>query len=246
MAYYDDIKARPTVYKGIKMRSRLEASYAQWLDSMGIFGWEYEPQCFADGTGQYLPDFRVRKGLYVEIKPNITAEMDTAATRMHVVLSSEPDATLHVVGPVTSRAGGPTQFATYRACTNTEHDNNCGCARRRKRVPPKSVTEVFGDDPGVFGHMTSTMRCVACGHDCIHLVDVTCHRAGTDHIRPAVTLWFQCESCPSDTLMSVGLYNHKGTMVVEAGRDVGCGEYDHLGSDDTFGPRPTHAATVES
>lgn len=54
------MKGRPTLYKGIRMRSRLEADYAAWLDRQGR-QWEYEPECFADEHGQWLPDFRVAK-----------------------------------------------------------------------------------------------------------------------------------------------------------------------------------------
>lgn len=53
------ILARPTTYNGIKMRSRLEAGFAQWLDRMQL-PWVYEPECFADQEyGQWLPDFAV-------------------------------------------------------------------------------------------------------------------------------------------------------------------------------------------
>lgn len=71
--------ARPTVYKGIQMRSRLEAGYAAWLDRWH-FDWEYEPCAFAHPElGQYLPDFLLRNvvnltsasNVYVEVKPNI-------------------------------------------------------------------------------------------------------------------------------------------------------------------------------
>lgn len=76
------MKARPTRYKGTLMRSRFEAAYAAWLDKHR-FDWEYEPECFADETGQYLPDFLIRNvmrtdsvsgpglpyELYVELKP---------------------------------------------------------------------------------------------------------------------------------------------------------------------------------
>lgn len=51
------MKARQTTYKGVRMRSRTEALYAASLH--GIATWEYEPECFADEHGQYLPDFRV-------------------------------------------------------------------------------------------------------------------------------------------------------------------------------------------
>ena len=51
-------KPRPTVYKGIQMRSRLEAGFAAWLDGRFI-KWHYEPCAFADERGQYLPDFEL-------------------------------------------------------------------------------------------------------------------------------------------------------------------------------------------
>lgn len=63
------IKARPTVYKGIQMRSRLEAHAASRLDHVGI-PWEYEPDCFASEAGQCLPDFKLfGKPFYLEVKP---------------------------------------------------------------------------------------------------------------------------------------------------------------------------------
>ena len=51
------IKAIPTVYKGVKFRSKLEAQWAKFFDSVGI-EWAYEQEgCqFEDGT-KYLPDF---------------------------------------------------------------------------------------------------------------------------------------------------------------------------------------------
>jgi len=70
------IKARPTLYKGIQMRSRLEADYAAYLDRTGAGDWDYEPECFAGPRGQWLPDFRRNfpetGGAYVEyveVKP---------------------------------------------------------------------------------------------------------------------------------------------------------------------------------
>jgi|ERR1700722_976527 len=73
------IAAIPTVYKGIRYRSRLEAKWAAFFDQMG---WEhaYEP---AD-LGTWSPDFLIwsgeGKGL-VEVKPIISFDKETA-TRM--------------------------------------------------------------------------------------------------------------------------------------------------------------------
>ena len=51
------IKAIETTYRGFRFRSRLEARWAVFFDSIGI-PFEYEPQGFEfeDGT-KYLPDF---------------------------------------------------------------------------------------------------------------------------------------------------------------------------------------------
>ena len=66
------MQPRPTTYNGIKMRSRLEAHYAQHLDAFGL-SWKYEPGTFADQSGQYLPDFLVTDSsgnrVFVEVKP---------------------------------------------------------------------------------------------------------------------------------------------------------------------------------
>lgn len=65
--YPYDIKAIPTVYEGVRFRSRLEARWAALFDFRG-FAWDYEPIDF-DG---WAPDFKlVIKGqeLFVEVKP---------------------------------------------------------------------------------------------------------------------------------------------------------------------------------
>lgn len=110
-------KARPTVYKGIKMRSRLEAGYAMWLDRWRA-DWTYEPCAFGSQAGQYLPDFRI-DGLrcawrgepttaYVEVKPkawpywgqgNSTDEFEALMSRMGIIWESEPGAVLLLAQP---------------------------------------------------------------------------------------------------------------------------------------------------
>lgn len=98
-------KARPTTYKGIEMRSRLEAGFAAWLDQRG-FAWSYEPRAFASEAGQYLPDFRIddlewlgigRGIAYIEVKPSIwgtRAEVDALRRQMLLIHESEPHALL--------------------------------------------------------------------------------------------------------------------------------------------------------
>lgn len=70
-----NIKAHPTLYKGVLFRSRLEARWAAFFDLAG-WTWEYEPFDFNGWT----PDFRVSfpcghsecspfHVLFVEVKP---------------------------------------------------------------------------------------------------------------------------------------------------------------------------------
>jgi hypothetical protein len=53
------LAAIPTQHRGVLMRSRLEARWADLLDRAGL-AWEYEPQVIRLGRGRgggYLPDF---------------------------------------------------------------------------------------------------------------------------------------------------------------------------------------------
>src|SRR5436309_154344 len=73
------MQAIETHYKGYRFRSRLEARWAVFWDSLGV-RWEYEPEGFRfkDGTC-YLPDFWLPEvqyfgcvlisGIWVEVKP---------------------------------------------------------------------------------------------------------------------------------------------------------------------------------
>jgi hypothetical protein len=63
------LRAIETVYKGYRFRSRLEARWAVFFDTLGI-KYEYEAQGFDLGkSGYYLPDFWLpREEVWVEIK----------------------------------------------------------------------------------------------------------------------------------------------------------------------------------
>lgn len=71
------LKAIETVYKEYKFRSRLEARWAVFFDTLGV-KWEYETEGFqfADGT-RYLPDFWLPDWkVWVEIKGDAPSETD--------------------------------------------------------------------------------------------------------------------------------------------------------------------------
>ena len=63
-----NIKAKPTMYRGVLFRSRLEAKWAAFFDNVG-WCWGYEP-CEFNG---WFPDFAIygKYGniIYVEVKP---------------------------------------------------------------------------------------------------------------------------------------------------------------------------------
>ena len=60
------IRAKPTLYKGIRFRSRLEARWAIFLDALDV-EWVYEPA--VEGVQGYLPDFQVGDTWFIEVKP---------------------------------------------------------------------------------------------------------------------------------------------------------------------------------
>lgn len=76
------IKPIETRYAGCRFRSRLEARWAVFFDTLGI-PWEYEPEgllvswrlSLHEGRFRYLPDFRLPDlGLWVEVKGEWTKE----------------------------------------------------------------------------------------------------------------------------------------------------------------------------
>lgn len=103
------LKARPTVYKGIQMRSRLEAGFAAWLDENGVT-WEYEPRAYASDEGQYLPDFEVLDGvrldgwdgytrnIFFEVKPR-EPDLEEQRRNTRIIEACVPGAVLLVVWP---------------------------------------------------------------------------------------------------------------------------------------------------
>lgn len=69
------IEAKPTTYKGVQFRSRLEARWAAFFDSYE-FQWVYEPV----DLGGRSPDFLLCHAFndLVEVKPIICFDEDTA------------------------------------------------------------------------------------------------------------------------------------------------------------------------
>lgn len=75
------MKAIETRYAGYRFRSRLEARWAVFFQTLGL-KWEYEPEGFDLGFGvRYLPDFRVwypdhPNPVWFEVKPRLDLVTD--------------------------------------------------------------------------------------------------------------------------------------------------------------------------
>lgn len=82
------IRAIETRYSGYKFRSRLEARWAVFLDTIGA-RWHYEHEGFSLPSGSYLPDFFIEYspefrremphigiGIYMEVKPVDPSEQE--------------------------------------------------------------------------------------------------------------------------------------------------------------------------
>lgn len=127
------MKAIETSYKGYRFRSRLEARWAIFFDSLKL-KWEYEGQGYYVGSERYLPDFWVSTwNCFVEIKPNETVAQDRGE-RMCKLLSLETtDPVLLITGnpwkgehKVTVFKNGQPIFTGQFA--DAEHASFTGCA----------------------------------------------------------------------------------------------------------------------
>ena len=84
------ISAIPTVYQGVRFRSRTEARWAAFFDAIKL-QWQYEPEGFERDGMRYLPDFWLPKihnrgtdrgGCYFEVKPAVPTQLELAKARM--------------------------------------------------------------------------------------------------------------------------------------------------------------------
>lgn len=94
------ILGRTTMYRGIQMRSRLEARFAAGLDAQDL-PWTYEPRCYASGRVQWLPDFETTyegRTCLVEVKPEFRDWFDFTP-RMEVAWETDPDLILMLWTP---------------------------------------------------------------------------------------------------------------------------------------------------
>jgi hypothetical protein len=103
-------KARPTTYKDIEFRSRLEVRFAWHLDGLGE-KWAYEPRVYGPKGRGYLPDFQILGAVhptFIEVKPTI-AQAEAAKAKVSVIWETHPDALILIAA-----AEGCTFFGATR------------------------------------------------------------------------------------------------------------------------------------
>jgi hypothetical protein len=115
------IKAIETSYAGHLFRSRLEARWAVFFDTLGV-KWEYEAQGFELPSGAtYLPDFRLPDlKMWVEVKGDEGALRDSGARLAEFVMHQDDNGLL-ILGPVPDVAVGLPQHFVL-----TRHTHCCG------------------------------------------------------------------------------------------------------------------------
>lgn len=134
-------KAHPTTYRGIRFRSRLEATWAAFFDLLE-WQWEYEP---FDLKG-WVPDFLIKGNghdVLVEVKPITTPNVDVidkiaaAADRKYPLL-------LCGVSPSRSLAEELDYFISI--------DSSCECEHVQCKWRKRFVAKINGKYDIVFGH----------------------------------------------------------------------------------------------
>lgn len=123
------MRGLPTVYGGVRFRSRLEARWSYQLSAADL-RWEYEPRRFLlSGGRRYTPDFHLPDhDLWIEIKPASTAyvasdseELAAALSRLSEVARMTGDRVALFIG----EAGGKSYYASNGRC-----DDSLGIALR--------------------------------------------------------------------------------------------------------------------
>lgn len=104
---YIDIKSKPTDYNGTRYRSRLEARWAVFFDSLGI-EYVYEPEWIPIPGHKYRPDFYLPDcDMWAEIKPRIglgasrLAEAVKATNKDGLLIQGSPAAGFYMISRFT-------------------------------------------------------------------------------------------------------------------------------------------------
>lgn len=153
------IKYIPTEYSGLQFRSRLEARWAVFFDTLGV-EWRYEHEGYQLPSGWYLPDFWLpRSQVFVEIKgtyptgqeQKLASELGEATKQKVVIMNGDIGRWLppnsdhesgHLMAPNWDNGYAPTICHT---CGVFGFEYECRAARLK---PHYRVCYEKGDDRG--------------------------------------------------------------------------------------------------
>lgn len=98
-----------TRYAGYHFRSRLEARWAVFFDTLGV-PWLYEPEAYVLPSGSYLPDFGLpevgERGAWFEVKPERGTQDDPRWSEL-AVLTDVPVFVVHGMADVRDLVADP-------------------------------------------------------------------------------------------------------------------------------------------
>lgn len=196
-----DITPIPTRYKGYHFRSRTEARWAVFLDSLEL-EWQYEHQVFDIEGEKYLPDFWLpQRRLFLEVKgqwPNDQernkAELLSKATDRHVLM---------VIGVPSDKDGGYVPFGF----------------EGQIRLPIRPISQrlslaLENDNDGSWGE---SLLCPVCGFKYVHFTDPPSDFTPNDDYKAwegrgsalRIPMWGECGH-----EFEIRLGFHKGNMYV--------------------------------
>lgn len=107
-----------TSYAGVTFRSRLEARFAVFFDTLGV-RWDYEPEGFELPHGMYVPDFWLPDlKAWFEVKPDLDCVMEERAADLCIDLAAFTGSEV-CSAPGLERWPGKTMFAHFTPDTRT-------------------------------------------------------------------------------------------------------------------------------
>ena len=125
------VKIIETTYRGWRFRSRLEARWAVYFDSVGLI-WEYEKEGFELEGGRYLPDFWFpQTRCWGEVKPELFGpdelrrvwHLSAASGRDVVLLIGQPDMVAYPT--INARNGSTAEPCGFECLYNPGHGHIC-------------------------------------------------------------------------------------------------------------------------
>lgn len=146
----------PTIYRGIKYRSRTEARWARFFVAAEI-NFAYEPETFSLKCGKYLPDFKLNTygGIYVEVKGAAFTEQEKEKCRQLCELTKSIVVMLD--GPPDFKCYNVFDWSEERDCNGAE---NCDIKNPLSLdFPPCSCGEKW---------MASEKLAILCTASCKH------------------------------------------------------------------------------